>query len=112
MEFIRTVIDFANDHGLSTIVLLALAQLGLGVAVAIKDKVFQLTRIGDIFTKVGPMIIGYLVCDLLIKQPELTASVLAVVLAQITGDILKNLAALYPSLGSILPESLFAPKSE
>lgn len=111
MDFLHQIVAFANDHGLSTIISLIAAQFVLAVAVAIKGGEFQLDRLTDVFRKSGPLVLGYIACDLLIKNPELTTAVFGLIIAQVTGEIAKKLVEIYPALGNLLPDAVLSKKS-
>lgn len=106
MDIIHQIVVFADAHGFSTILSLLIANLALGVAIAIRDKQFRLRNVADICEKAAPLLITYAVVDLVLRQSGLTTAVFGVIVAQATGDVMKNLVALVPQLEGKLPESL------
>ena len=103
MEIIHVVVHFATTHGLS--VPLIVAQWTLGVAIAIRDGEFDITRTSDVLRKSGPLVLGYAVCDLLLKQPALTTSIFGLIVSQLSADIASKLGVLYPVLNKFIPET-------
>ena len=55
MDVFHQIVVFADAHGFSTILSLLLANLALGVAIAIRDKQFRFRNLADICEKAAPL---------------------------------------------------------
>ena len=106
MDF-QFLLDYAAAHGYGQLFALVVANLVLGVALAIKNKTFNVHNLSDFASKYGWQLIVFGVADLVLKSDPLTALLLGVFTASLTAGVLAKLADFAPELAEKLPSSLF-----
>lgn len=109
-DLLNNIVYAADTMGITAIVMLALLDLILGVAVAIQNGEFKLFYVGAILQKLAPMVIAYVAVSALMNNPAITTAVFAVAAAQLTGSALKNLGFLFPAFGERMPDALIQPE--
>lgn len=109
MDMFNTVRDFLESYGLWTLLLFLIAKFVLGVLVAIQKNEFKWYYLGEVFKNDGVKFIALVVLVFVLGNDALSASAGALLLADYTAGITKNLAHLFPSLAERIPSSLREP---
>lgn len=91
-----------GSRGFATIVTLSLVNAALGAAAALQGGEFRLYRVADTFRTMVPFVVAY-VAILLMGNQSLEVAVFSTIVTAQTGAIIKNLAALFPTLANVLP---------
>lgn len=107
MDYIQQFIALVDGVKLTLLVALILGNFITGIAVAIKNKSFNLKEMGDfLLTRVLPYLVGYFGVGILALVESSWAwavtAVWAVILATLVGAILQNLK----ELGITIPPAL------
>jgi len=107
MDYVGQFIGIVDGVKLTLLVALILANFVTGVAVAIKDKSFNLKAMGDFLaSRVVPYVVGYLGIGILaVVESSWTwavTAVWAIILATLIGAVLQNLRELGVSVPSVL----------
>src|SRR5688572_20816355 len=112
MDIVNEVVEFLSRHGLSTIILLAVADFLLGISAAVKTNTFKWYYVGDILRKTGPMLMALFVVKFLMpEQDEVAAGLAAVIGADLLGASLKNLVIIVPIMDEKFPFTIQPPSA-
>lgn len=77
----------------------------MGTAAAVKEGTFAWRKLSDVFQKTVPMVVAYAAVGLW-QQPGVDVAVLALIVASLSGGIVRNLAIVFPSLEPLVPETM------
>jgi hypothetical protein len=104
-----SIYDFLQSYGIWSVLMLLVAKFVLGVIVAVQKNEFKWFYLGEVMKNDGLKFVAWIIVIFTLSNPAFSASVGALLVADYTSGIVKNLAHLFPSIGDAIPSSFREP---
>lgn len=117
MDIVDSVRDFLQDWGIWTLIILVLAKFVTGVIVAVYKNEFKWFYLGNTFKSDFLKLLTYAILLGIgnyagieeFNSDYLKAGMGAILATDLTAGVIKNIAAMFPNVGDVVPSSMREP---
>ena len=112
METILELVGSLESAGLIALFIAVCTKFVTGILAAVHEKNFKWSKFGDILRTDMIKYIAVLVLTYMYQDPLVVGPVVAVLSADMTAGVIRNVGRIFPNVGDKLPESILSTNAE